>query len=230
MVAVLVGVALSCVGCSIADEDPLGVNGDRGADSSSSSGQSAGPEVSAAKDLGAGGQSPDSVGVGSDWGEDPLDLAQDGAILCGVQPTDSFQRYTLLLHNPTLETFTFSGVELGSPENLSILSAEVTPANKEGHNHHGAASKESGAHAGHDAAGTPLPAPTATATTPAEPRPVRGFAFVPDAHIDIVVEVALDETAETGTAENITVDFTSPNRDYSVAHPLDITVERTTCS
>ncbi|MBG6185127.1 hypothetical protein IWX65_003106 [Arthrobacter sp. CAN_A214] len=163
------------------------------------------------------------------WGDDPLGIAKDGAKLCGVQPQNSFQQYTLLLHNPTLETFTFSGVELGSPQGLEILSTEITPANKEGHGNHGAA--PAGAdHSGHDA--TPIPTETEpeSSTFLVDPVPAEGFIFEPDAHIDIVVEVALDETVETGTADNIVVDFSSPTRDYSVAHPLSITVERTTCS
>lgn len=235
VVAALVGVVLSCAACGGVDENPLNVNGDRSAGASSSS-QAATPEDSESGVAGsgapeAGGEAAGAVAVGSDWGDDPLGIAQDGATLCGVQPRDSFQQYTLLLHNPTLETFTFSGIELGSPEGLSIVSAEVTPANKEGH-HHAAAPGAGGAHTGHDAVPTPAPSPTPTkpSTFSVKPVPAQGFAFVPDAHIDIVVEVALDESVETGTAENITVNFSSPNRDYSVAHPLNITVERTTCS
>ncbi|MBG6226723.1 hypothetical protein IWX63_003325 [Arthrobacter sp. CAN_A2] len=165
--------------------------------------------------------------AGDVWGDDPLGVAKDGATLCGVQPEKSFQQYTLLLHNPTLETFTFSDIALGSPRGLSVVSVEVTPANKEGHGNHGAASG-SAPHAEHEA--VPSPAETEPSTFEVDPVPVEGFVFEPDAHIDIVVEVALEETADRGTAENVAVQFSSPDREYSVAHPLNITVDRTSCS
>ncbi len=163
------------------------------------------------------------------WGDDPLGIAKDGAKLCGVQPKQSFQQYTLLLHNPTLETFTFSDIALGSPEGLSVVSVEVTPANKEGHGNHGAA-PGSAPHAEHEAAPSPAVTEPEPSTFEVEPVPVEGFVFKPDAHIDIVVEVALEETADRGTAENVAVHFSSPDREYSVAHPLNITVDRTSCS
>ncbi|RJT81054.1 hypothetical protein D6T63_07710 [Arthrobacter cheniae] len=160
-----------------------------------------------------------------------MGIAKDGATLCGVQPEKSLQQYTLLLHNPTLETFTFSEIGLGSPEGLSVVSVEVTPANKEGHGNRGAA-PGSTPHAEHEA----VPSPTETetdeepSTFEVEPVPAEGFVFEPDAHIDIVVKVALDEAVDRGTAENVVVDFSSPTREYSVAHPLNITVDRTSCS
>ncbi|WP_104118995.1 hypothetical protein [Arthrobacter sp. B1805] len=162
------------------------------------------------------------------WGDDPLGITKDGATLCGVQPEKSFQQYTLLLHNPTLETFTFTYVELGSPEGLSVVSAEVTPANKEGHGNHGAAPGP--AHAEHEAVPSPAETEAEPSTFEVEPVPVEGFVFEPGAHIDIVVKVALEEAADRGTAENVAVGFSSPAREYSVAHPLNITVDRTSCS
>ncbi|MEG9250051.1 hypothetical protein V6S67_18330 [Arthrobacter sp. Soc17.1.1.1] len=210
-------------GCATVDENPLNVNGDRrqtGGSSNSSSPAPGAPTDDATNSVADSGQ----------WGNDPLGIAQDGATLCGVQPQKSFQQYTLLLHNPTLETFTFSDITLGFPEGLSVVSAEITPANKEGHHHHGAGQDAAGAHSGHGATPTPSASAAETSTFLVEPVPAQGFVFEPDAHIDIVVRVALDETVETGTAENVVVDFSSPARDYSVAHPLNITVERTSCS
>lgn len=219
----LLAVGLLSAGCGAVDENPLNVNGDRAEPTAPVGGES-----QSGSTLGKGSAS--AAALGDMWGDDPLGIAKDGAKLCGVQPQNSFQQYTLLLHNPTLETFTFSGVELGSPQGLRIVSTEVTPANKEGHGDHGAAPAGAG-HSGHDAA-----APTPTETEPesstflVDPVPAEGFIFEPDAHIDVVVEVALDESVETGVADNIVVDFSSPTRDYSVEHPLDITVERTACS
>ncbi|MBG6226746.1 hypothetical protein IWX63_003348 [Arthrobacter sp. CAN_A2] len=158
-----------------------------------------------------------------------MGIAKDGATLRGEQPEKSFQQYTLLLHNPTLETFTFSDVALGSPKGLSVVSVEVTPANKEGHGNHGAA-PGSASHAEHEAVPSPADTKPEPSTFEVDPVPVEGFVFEPDAHIDIVVEVALEETVDRGTAENVAVQFSSPDRAYSVAHPLNITVDRTSCS
>ncbi|WP_104182324.1 hypothetical protein [Arthrobacter sp. B0490] len=146
-----------------------------------------------------------------------------------MQPEKSFQQYTLLLHNPTLETFTFSDITLGSPEGLTVVSVDVTPANKEGHGNHGAA-PGTAPHAEHEAIPSPAETEPEPSTFDVEPVPVEGFIFEPDAHIDIVVKVALEKSADRGTAENVAVQFSSPDREYSVAHPLNITVDRTSCS
>lgn len=234
--------ALLVAGCGSVDENPLNVNGDRSSSTLSPEPTAAGPDV-AGSDAASGGDggnrsgssapsaesSAGGVPAADVWGDDPLGIAKDGATLCGVQPETSFQQYTLLLHNPTLETFTFSDITLGSPENLDVVSVDVTPANKEGHGNHGAA-PGSGGHAEHEAVPSPTETEPAPSTFEVEPVPVEGFVFEPDAHIDIVVKVALDETADRGTAENVAVQFSSPTREYSVAHPLNITVDRTSCS
>lgn len=215
--------ALVSAGCGTVDENPLNVNGDR---------SSSAPTIESAAGSEAGAlveeSSAEAAPAGDVWGDDPLGITKDGATLCGVQPEKSFQQYTLLLHNPTLETFTFTDIELGSPKGLSVGSAEVTPANKEGHGNHGAA--PGSAHAEHEAVPSPTETDPEPSTFDVEPVPAEGFVFEPDAHIDIVVKVALEETADRGTAENVAVEFSSPGREYSVAHPLNITVDRTSCS
>jgi hypothetical protein len=219
----VIAFALVSAGCGAVDENPLNVNGNRSS-SAPTTESAAGSEAGGVAKEGPAEAAP----TGDVWGDDPLGITEDGATLCGVQPKDSFQQYTLLLHNPTLETFTFTDIELGSPEGLSVVSAEVTPANKEGHGNHGAAPGSS--HAEHEAVPSPAGTEPEPSTFEVEPVPVEGFAFEPDAHIDIVVKVALEETADRGTAENVAVGFSSPAREYSVAHPLNITVDRTSCS
>lgn len=226
-------VALISTGCGAVDENPLNVNGDRSSTAPTTT-PDAGGSNAAGSESSASTQESSSNGalVGDQWGDDPLGIAKDGATLCGVQPETSLQQYTLLLHNPTLETFTFSDIGLGSPEGLSVVSVEVTPANKEGHGNHGAA-PGAAPHAEHEAVPSPTetePEPEEPSTFEVEPVPAEGFVFESDAHIDIVVKVALDDEVDRGTAENVTVDFSSPTREYSAAHPLNITVDRTSCS
>jgi len=209
-------------GCAVTEQDPLSVNGAR---ASPTAGSVPGQPTQ-------GGVSEDAP-AGTDWGEDPLNIRAGGAILCGVQPRDSFQQYTVMLHNPTLEIFTFSNIHLGSPEGLRIVSAEIAPANKEGHAHHGGGPGAAGL-PGHDSGHGAAPAPAATSSEPStfqvKPVPASGYAFEPGAHINIVVEVALEDQEDSGTAENIVIDFSSPARSYTVAHPLEITIDRHSCT
>ncbi len=202
--AVAVGVL---AGCGVAEENPLDVNAAREAP--------AGPVKG----------SP----AGTVKGDDPLNIAADGAKLCGVQPKESFQEYTVMLHNPTLEVFTFGDISLGSPKDLRVVSAEITPANKEGHGHHGAGD-DAGAHGGHGDSAAPTTEAAEPSTFLVEPVPAAGYRFEPDSHINIVVSVALEEGADNGTAENILVKFASTEREYAVPHNLQIEIDRTTCS
>jgi hypothetical protein len=203
--AVAVGVL---AGCGVAEENPLDVNAAREAPAGPVEGSPAGTVT----------------------GEDPLNIGADGAKLCGVQPKDSFQEYTVMLHNPTLEVFTFGDISLGSPENLRVVSAEITPANKEGHGHHGAGD-DAGAHGGHEESAAPTAeAAEEPSTFLVEPVPAAGYRFEPDSHINIVVAVALEEGADNGTAENVLVEFASSEREYAVPHDLEIEIDRTTCS
>ncbi|WP_294566685.1 hypothetical protein [uncultured Arthrobacter sp.] len=202
--ALLLTVLLS--GCGVTEENPLDVNAAREA--------STGPVKG----------SP----AGTVKGEDPLNIGVDGAKLCGVQPKDSFQEYTVMLHNPTLEEFTFGDIALGAPQGLRMVSAEITPANKEGHSHHGA--EADAGHSGHGASAAPSTEPAEPSTFLVDPVPAKGYRFTPDSHINIVVAVALEEGVDNGTAEDIRVRFASSERDYDVAHNLEIEIDRTSCS
>ncbi|MFJ6001602.1 hypothetical protein [Arthrobacter sp. NPDC092385] len=210
LLTLAVTAALALAGCGTAEENPLGVNTEAGAGV-----QAAGP--------GTADDGGDAAPVGNELGDDPLNVGTDGAELCGVQPDDSRLRYTVMLHNPTLETFTFGEMALGDPQGLDILSSMVQTANREGHHHPGA---ETGAHEAH----TPTPAPTATQEPIGPPVPAAGYQFEPDAHVNIIVTVELAEGATHGSADNILVAFSSKERDYSVAHNLKIDVDATSCS
>lgn len=210
LLAVVLASSLALAGCGAAEENPLGVN------TADGNRDSAAVSASGADGSAAGA-------AGGALGEDPLNIGADGAELCGVQPKDSRLRYTVMLHNPTLETFTFGELALGNPQGLTILSAKVQTANREGHHHAGPAE---GAHEEHTAA----PTPTKTAEPIGPPVPAEGYRFLPDAHINIIVTVELADGATHGSADDIRVAFSSSDRDYSVAHNLKIDVDATSCS
>ncbi|WP_147394395.1 hypothetical protein [Arthrobacter cheniae] len=208
--AVVVTASLALAGCGSVEDNPLGVNTPAGDQA-----QPSGPTTP--KD---GSQADPVV---NDLGDDPLNVGVDGAELCGVQPEDSRLRYTVMLHNPTLETFTLGEMTLGNPQGLDVLSSMVQTANREGH-HHPAADTE--AHETH----TPTPTPAATQEPIGPPVPTAGYEFEPDAHVNIIVTVELAEGVTHGSADNILVAFSSPDRDFSVAHNLAIDVDATSCS
>ncbi|MFC3298384.1 hypothetical protein FJV46_02370 [Arthrobacter agilis] len=209
LLAIALTASLALAACGGVEENPLGVN--TPADTSPGPGEAAMPE-----------DGTRAAPVGADLGDDPLDIGLDGAELCGVQPDDSRLRYTVMLHNPTLETFTFGEMALGNPQDLDVISSMVQTANREGH-HHPAAGDD--AHEEHSAA----PSPTASPEPIGPPEPAEGYQFVPDAHVNIIVTVELAEGATHGSADNILVAFSSPDRDYSVAHNLKIDVDATSC-
>lgn len=200
---------LALAGCGSVEENPLGVNTD-----SAPQVQPAGP---ATADGGAA-----AAPIGADLGEDPLNVGIDGADLCGVQPDDSRLRYTVMLHNPTLETFTFGEMALGDPEGLNIISSMVQTANREGHNHPDAPGS---AHEEHTAAPTPTAAPEPIGP----PVPAAGYQMEPDAHVNVIVTVELAEGVTHGSADNIVVAYSTPDREYAVPHNLGIDVDATSC-
>lgn len=210
MFAVALTATLALSACGGVEENPLGVN--------AQSAEQAPP--ASASDARDGNQ---AAPVLNDLGDDPLNVGIDGAELCGVQPDDSRLRYTVMLHNPTLETFTFGEMELGNPQGLNVLSSMVQTANREGHNH---PSPDGGAHEEH----TATPEPDATQEPIGPPVPAAGYRFEPDAHVNIIVTVELAEGVTHGSADNILVAFASSERDYSVAHNLTIDVDATSCS
>lgn len=213
--AVALTASLALAGCGAAEENPLGVN-------------SAGSDRAQSVDIGEAVDGSRAAPVGNDLGDDPLNVGIDGAQLCGVQPKESRLNYTVMLHNPTLETFTFGEMQLGNPQGLNIVSTKVQTANREGHHHPGAEAPgaEAGAHDEHSAA----PTPTASPEPIGPPVPAEGYQFEPDAHVNIIVTVELAEGVSNGTADNILVAFSTPERDYSVAHNLKIEVDDTSCS
>lgn len=204
---------LALAGCGSVEENPLGVN------------TAVGERVQAAASDGSGTEGQ-AAPIGTGLGDDPLNVGVDGAELCGVQPKESRLRYTVMLHNPTLETFTFGEMALGNPEGLDIISSMVQTANREGHHHPDAPGAED-PHEEHSAAPT---------TAPAEPEPIgppvpaTGYEFAPDAHVNIIVTVELSEGATHGSADNIVVPYSAADRDYSVPHNLRIDVDATSCS
>ncbi|MUK02208.1 hypothetical protein GM708_09900 [Vibrio cholerae] len=220
-------------GCGVAEQNPLNVNTqdvnaqDGGEDAGQGSTRSS---VSAPEDA-KEGQDGASF-ISADLDDDPLNIRADGATLCGVQPKDSFLQYTIMLHNPTLETFTFDSVDLVDAQGLGKIDAKITPANREGHGNHGASPAVAGGHgaAGHDATPTPTPSPTEPSTFSVEPVPAVGYQFEPDQHINIVVSVALEESATRGTADDVLVGFSATAREFSVPHDLNITIDKSTCS
>ncbi|MBG6183235.1 hypothetical protein IWX65_001184 [Arthrobacter sp. CAN_A214] len=214
-------------GCAVAEDNPLDVNTARNVQGE------AGPD---AAEQDAGGRSAegepftsesaaDATFLGEKLGDDPLNVGADGAKLCGVQPEGGVLTYTVMLHNPTLQSFVFGDISLGAPEGLTAVSAEITPANREGHGNHGAGPS---AHAEHEE--VPTPEASAPSTFSVEPVPANGYLFEPDQHINIVVAVQLDEGVQRGTAENVLVNFSTPDREYSVPHNLNITIDEETCA
>lgn len=208
LLATVITVPLLIGGCGATEENPLGVN--------SAGTEQEPPGTSAPR------EDRQADPVGANLGEDPLNVGLDGADLCGVQPQESRLRYTVMLHNPTLETFTFGEMALGDPQDLEIISSVVQTANREGHHHGGA---DVAAHEEHSAA----PTPTATQEPIGPPVPAEGYLFEPDAHVNIIVTVELADGATNGTADNILVNFSSSEREYSVAHNLKIEVDATSC-
>lgn len=204
---------LALAGCGSVEENPLGVNTAAEERVRAAASDISGTDVRAAP-------------IGAGLGDDPLNVGVDGAELCGVQPKESRLRYTVMLHNPTLETFTFGEMSLGNPEGLEIISSMVQTANREGHHHPDVPGAE-GMHDEHSAAPT---------TAPAEPEPIGppvpavGYEFAPDAHVNIIVTVELAEGAAHGSADNIVVPYSTADRDYSVPHDLRIDVDATSCS
>lgn len=209
LVAVALASALALAGCGTAEENPLGVN--------TPSGEQAEP---AAPDT--PGDAGRAASVGDDL-DDPLNIGADGAELCGVQPKESRLRYTVMLHNPTLETFTFGEMALGNPQGLDVLSSMVQTANREGHNH---AKAPGGTHGAH----TEAPPATEAPEPIGPPVPAEGYRFEPDAHVNIIVTVELAEGTTHGSADNILVAFSTAERNYSVAHNLKIDVDAVSCS
>lgn len=163
----------------------------------------------------------------ADFGDDPLNLAENGATLCYTQPDIGFQEFTVLVHNEALETFTLDDVTLQDPENLTLVSAEVSPANRDGH-HKAHADDDGGGHGTHSAEPT-APSETAEPAGPVEPVPAEGYNITTHEYINLVVAVSIAEGADAGTAQGITVAYSTGDSEFTGTHPLVVELDREGC-
>lgn len=200
-------VALSSAGCAAVEENPLSVNSPRSE-----------ANVSAVE------ASP------ADFGDDPLNLAENGASLCSSQPDIGFQEFTVLVHNEALETFTLEDISLADPLGLTLVSAEVSPANRDGH--HKAHGDAGGAgHGGHSTApATAAPDETAEPAGPVEPVPAQGYTITTHEYINLVVAVSIEDGADAGTAQGITVGYSTGDAEFTGTHPLKVELNREGCA
>jgi hypothetical protein len=171
-------------------------------------------------------------------GPDPLAIAGEQAKVCAQQTPGGFSRFAILIHNTTGSSFTINSVALVQPESLSITSAQAAPANRAGHGNHGtapgtaaaAAAPATSGHSAHTSAAPSTADPGADKTPPSEPGPAAGFEVRPGAHLDLIVDVAVDTTAQTGTARNVEVKYSAIERDYSALQNLELEVRKGACS
>lgn len=205
--------ALLASGCMAVEANPLDVNSPRTQDNASAVQQPATADV----------------------GDDPLNLAENGATLCSTQPGIGFQEFTVLVHNEALETFTLDDVTLQDPDGLTLVSAEVSPANREGHHKaHGGEDGDDGAHGTHSAEPAPAapsvpPSAAAEPAGPVEPVPADGYAVSTHEYVNLVVAVSIAEGADAGTAQGITVAYSTGGQGFTGTHPLVIELTREGC-
>ncbi|SDI02366.1 hypothetical protein SAMN04488693_10599 [Arthrobacter subterraneus] len=211
--------ALLASGCMAVEANPLDVNSPRMPENASAVQQPATADV----------------------GDDPLNLAENGATLCSTQPGIGFQEFTVLVHNEALETFTLDDVTLKDPDGLTLVSAEVSPANREGHHKaHGEGDEgaEDGDDGGHGTHGAE-PAPAAASITapaaaepagPVEPVPADGYAVSTHEYVNLVVAVSIAEGADAGTAQGVTVVYSTGGQEFTGTHPLVVELTRDGCA
>ncbi|WP_299168180.1 hypothetical protein [uncultured Arthrobacter sp.] len=165
----------------------------------------------------------------ANFGDDPLNLAENGATLCYTQPDIGFQEFTVLVHNEALETFTLDDVTLQDPENLTLVSAEVSPANRDGH-HKAPADDDGGAHGTHSAEPAPAaPSESAEPAGPVEPVSAEGYNITTHEYVNLVVAVSIAEGADAGTAQGITVAYSTGGSEFTGTHPLVVELDREGC-
>lgn len=226
-------VVASLAGCAVTEENPLNVNAVRaGQPDTAVAPPELAPTETSTSDPAVTPDNESTSFISDSLGDDPLNIRADGATLCGVQPQESTLQYTIMLHNPTLDTFTFDSIDLVDAQGLTKVDAKVAPANREGHGNHGASPAQPSEHGatGHDPTPTPSPSATEPSTFSVAPVPAVGYLFEPDQHINIVVSVALNDAVARGTADDVLVSFSSSSgRQFSVPHDLNITIDRTTC-
>lgn len=151
--------------------------------------------------------------------DDPLNVGVNGAKLCSKQPPTGSSTFTILVHNATDQVFTLGDVELGSPQQLTLQSVQVSPANREGHH----SSSDQTMDMDMDMEESEAPAP-------AEPVPATGFKIETHDYINVLVEVSIEENADSGTAAYVELDYSSADRDYTVQHPVEIELTKNGCA
>lgn len=194
-------------GCMAVEENPLNVNTARGV-----------PENISAVEA-----------IPEELGDDPLNLGKNGATLCSAQPAIGYQEFTVLIHNELLSTFTVDDVRLESAADLSLIKAEVSPANREGH-HKTAGGEEGAGHGTHSAEAAPAETEEPVKAGPVEPVPATGYGITTHEYVNLVVTVSIDEGTETGTAQGITVDYSTDGQEFTNTHPLVLTMDRESCA
>ncbi|NJC21399.1 hypothetical protein BJ994_000475 [Arthrobacter pigmenti] len=198
-------VAILTSGCMAVEENPLNVNSPREDQQNVSSFQ----------------QTPE------DFGDDPLNLAENGANLCTAQPSVGYQEFTVLVHNEALETFTIDGVSLADPQGLTLIKAEISAANREGH--HKAHGGDEGGHGTHSAEAAPV-TPEAEPAGPVVPVPANGYNITTHEYVNLVVSISIAEGAEAGTAQGIDVAYSTGDQEFAGTHPLVIELTRGGCA
>lgn len=153
--------------------------------------------------------------------DDPLNVGANGAKLCAKQPPSGSSVFTVLVHNATDQVFTLGDVELGSPQQLALDTAQAAPANREGHHSSGDTNMDMDMDMDMD---------MSEAAEPVEPVSAAGYEIKTHEYINVLVEVSLDENASSGTAAYVELNYSSEGRDYTVEHPLEIELTRDGCS
>ncbi|WP_216699769.1 hypothetical protein [Arthrobacter sp. H5] len=196
-------------GCMAVEENPLNVNTARGV-----------PENVSAVEA-----------IPEDFGDDPLNLGKNGSTLCTAQPPIGYQEFTVLIHNELLSTFTVDDVRLESAEDLSLLKAEISTANRDGH-HKTQDGEEGAGHGTHSAEAAPAESESEEPVKagPVEPVPATGYGITTHEYVNLVVSVSIAEGTESGTAQGITVDYSTDGQEFTNTHPLVLTMDRESCS
>lgn len=163
-----------------------------------------------------------------DFGDDPLNLAENGATLCATQPDIGYQEFTVLVHNEALETFTLDDVALKDPEGLTLVSAEVSTANRDGH-HKAHGDDDGGAHGSHSAEPEAAPAEEAEPAGPVEPVPAEGYNITTHEYVNLVVAVSIADGVDSGTAQGVAVDYSTGGQTFTGTHPLILELDREGC-
>ena len=212
--AVIMGVAS---GCSMA---PAGTGSEPSVNSTGGESEHADAQAHStdapAEGSGEAGASPEQAEPVDPADEDPLNVTANGAKLCSQQPPTGSSVFTILVHNATDEVFTLADVTLGSPEQLTLQSVQVTPANREGHHSSGDEDMD-------------MDMEESEAPAPVGPVPATDYEIKTHDYVNVLVEVSIDENADRGSAAYVELDYSSEDRDYTAQHPLEIELTKEGC-